>query len=180
MKSRFVADRSYRMINEDGDLVVCCVVKGYNRSAATMALNECKGQMLDVEMRPHKSSRSLAQNRMLWALLEKLAEATSGYKRQSTVEECYCDALVENNAAYDYVLTLPESENSLRQCYRVIRKVGERNVNGKTLNLYQAFVGSSKFDTKEMTDLIETVLDRLAELGVYDSEIECARQEYLR
>ena len=180
MKSRFVADRSYRMINEDGDLVVCCVVKGYNRATATMALNECKGQMLDVEMRPHKSSRSLAQNRMLWALLEKLAEATSGYKRQSTVEECYCDMLVETNAAYDYVLTLPEAENSLRQCYRVVRKVGERNVNGKTLNLYQAFVGSSKFDTKEMTGLIETVLDRLAELGVYDSEIECARQEYLR
>ena len=44
--------------------------------------------------------------------------------------------------------------------------------------MYQYFIGSSKFNTKEMTELIESVLDKLAELGVYDSEIEVARSEY--
>lgn len=54
----------------------------------------------------------------------------------------------------------------------------KREVNGKTLNVYQYFIGSSKFDTKEMTELIEATLDKLAELGIYDSEIEVARREY--
>ncbi len=60
----------------------------------------------------------------------------------------------------------------------MIRKVGEENVKGKVMNIYQCFMGSSKFNTKEMTELIEGVLDKLAELGVYDSEIELARREF--
>ena len=86
--------------------------------------------------------------------------------------------LEEANVSYDYLLALPEAESMLKKSFRVVRKVGERIVNGKTLNIYQYFIGSSKYDTKEMTELIESVLDKLAELGVYDSEIELARREY--
>ena len=86
--------------------------------------------------------------------------------------------LEEANVSCDFMLALPEAELMLKKSFRVIRKVGEREVNGKTLNMYQYFVGSSKFNTKEMTELIESVLDKLAELGVYDSEIEIARSEY--
>ena len=86
--------------------------------------------------------------------------------------------LEEANVAYDYLLALPEAEPMLRKSFRVVRKMGEREVNGKTLNVYQYFIGSSKFNTQEMTELIEAVLDKLAELGAYDSEIELARSTY--
>ena len=86
--------------------------------------------------------------------------------------------LEETNVAYDALLALPEAEPMLRKSFRVVRKMGEREVSGKTLNVYQYFIGSSKFNTQEMTELIEAVLDKLAELGVYDSEIELARSTY--
>ena len=106
--------------------------------------------------------------------------AMSGKNNKVSSEEAYAIMLEEANVSYDYLLALPEAEPMLKKSFRVVRKMGERKVNGKTLNVYQYFIGSSKFDTQEMTELIEATLDKLAELGIYDSEIEVARGEYKR
>ena len=180
--SKFIAEKCYRMINENNDLVVCYVVHGDNKRSALLTLEETQAteKKIEVEVKPYKSKRSLEQNRLLWALLGKMAFAMSGNKRKVSTEECYCIMLEEANVAYDYLLALPEAEPMLKKTFRVVRKIDEREVNGKTLNMYQYFVGSSKFNTQEMTELIEATLDKLAELGIVDSEIEIARKEYGR
>ncbi len=96
------------------------------------------------------------------------------------VQTCALPILLEEaGVKYDYLLALPETETELRKSFRALRNMGiQREVNGKTLTMYQYFIGSSKFTTKEMTSLIEAVLDKLTELGVYDSEIELIRREY--
>ena len=148
--SKFVAERSYRMINENNDLVVCYVVHGDNKRSALLALEETQAteKKLEVEVKPYKSKRSLEQNKLLWVLLGKMAFAMSGNKRKVSTEECYCIMLEEANVAYDYLLALPSAEPMLRKTFRVIRKLDEREVNGKTLNLYQYFIGSSKYNTQ--------------------------------
>ena len=178
--SKFIAGNSNKMFNENNDLIVCYVVSGADKRAALLAMEETKGKKVEVSVREHKSKRSLEQNKLLWVLLGKMAEAMSGNKRKVSTDECYCMMLEETNVAYDYMLCLPEAETRLKQAYRVVRQLGEREVSGKTLNMYQCFVGSSKYNVKEMTELIETTLDKLAELGVVDSEIELARREYRR
>jgi hypothetical protein len=107
-----------------------------------------------------------------------MAMAISGSKNKVSSEECYCIMLEEANVTCDYMLALPEAEPMLRKAFRVVRKIGERVVNGKTLNMYQYFIGSSKYDVQQMTELIEATLNKLAELGVDDSEIELARSTY--
>lgn len=177
-KSKFTAERAYRITNENDETVLCFVVSKDSKQAALMALEEHRKGRTDVEIKNYKSQRSIEQNRMLWALLGKMAEAVSGKSTRTATEECYCQMLEETNAAYEYLLALPQTENELRSVFRVIRKVDEREVNGKVLNMYRCYKGSSKYDTKEMTLLIETTLDKLAELGIYDSEIEQLRSEY--
>ncbi len=82
--SKFIAERSYRMTDEHNDLVVCYVVHGENKKAALLALeeNQSPEKRLQVEVKIHKSQRSLEQNRLLWALLGKMADALSGNKRK--------------------------------------------------------------------------------------------------
>lgn len=178
--SKFTASKTYRMTDENNNLVICYVVSGLDKNAALLAFDETKqtDKKLEVEVKPFRSKRSLEQNKLLWVLLGKMAVAMSGKKNKVSSEECYAIMLEEANVSYDYLLALPEAEPMLKKSFRVVRKVGERIVNGKTLNIYQYFIGSSKFDTQEMTELIESVLDKLAELGVNDSEIELARSEY--
>lgn len=178
--SKFVAEKTYRMSDENDNLIISYVVNKQDRTTALLAFEETKKlERLEIEVKPYKSKRSLEQNRLLWALLEKMAKAVSGVNTTITREECYCIMLEEAGVKYDYLLALPETENELRKSFRALRNMGiQREVNGKTLTMYQYFIGSSKFNTKEMTSLIEAVLDKLAELGVYDSEIELIRREY--
>lgn len=178
--SKFVADKTYRMTNENDDLVISYVIHGWDKKAALLAFEETKAieDKLDIEVKRHRSKRSVEQNTALWWLLGKMAMAMSGSKNKTSSEECYCIMLEEANVAFDYLLALPEAEPMLKKAFRVVRKIDEREVNGKRLNLYQYFIGSSKYDTKEMTDLIKATLDKLDEIGVVDSEIEAFQEEY--
>lgn len=173
--SKFIAEKCYRMSDENDNLIISYVVNKADRSTGLLAFNETKDiAKFEIDVKQFKSARSLEQNRMLWALLEKMSKATA-----FTKEECYCTMLEEAGVKYDYLLALPETEKELRKSFRAVRNMGiTREVNGKELTMYQYFIGSSKFNTKEMTELIEAVLDKLAMLGVYDSEIELARREY--
>lgn len=182
--SKIVVERAYKIINEDNDYVMCFVAKSEQKMAVNLMLEELganKGKIearLDVDIKPYKSKRSIEQNAALWWILGKLAEAMSGSKNKVSTEEAYCIMLEEANIEYDYMLALPEAESQLKKTFRVIRKVDERDVNGKMLNMYQYFVGSSKFNTKQMFDLITNTLGKLDELGVKDSEIEVFRRKY--
>jgi diaminopimelate decarboxylase len=49
---------------------------------------------------------------------------------------------------------------------------------GVELVAFKCYIGSSQFDTKEMTELIDTALDYAHEVGVVDSEILSIREEY--
>lgn len=81
------------------------------------------GKKLEVETKIHKSQRSLEQNRLLWALLGKMANALSGNKRKVSTEECYCVMLEEANVSYDYLLALPEAESLLKKLLELSAKL---------------------------------------------------------
>lgn len=163
--SKFIAEKTFRMTNENNDLVISYVVHGLEKDAALLAYEETRNseKKLEVEVKPYRSKRSLEQNKLLWVLLGKLATAMSGKKNKVSSEEAYAVMLEEANVSYDYLLALPEAEPMLKKSFRVVRKMGERKVNGKTLNVYQYFIGSSKFDTQEMTELIEATLCYIAD-----------------
>ncbi|NCC19094.1 MAG: hypothetical protein EOM29_09170 [Bacteroidia bacterium] len=115
---------------------------------------------------------------MFWALATKIAIETHGSKQKEAVEDVYCNLLEEANVESKYILAPKETEDALRKLFRVVRNRGEREFNGKQVFVYQIWVGSSKFDTEQMTDLIELALNRCADLGVIDSETELIRNEY--
>jgi len=144
-----------------------------------MAIRESKTESeLSVEIKKYRSSRSLEQNNLFWAICTKIALETHGAKTRDAVEEVYCQLLEQANAQSEFLLALPETEEMLRKTFRVVRERGDRVFNGKNMKIYQYFPGSSKFDIAQMNELIETALDRCAELGIADSETEMIRNEY--
>ena len=189
MNSKFVASRASKYINEDGDYVVSFVVKGTAKMGVNLAFEEQKAEknkiekLLEVDMKPYKSKRSIEQNAALWFLLTKLAEGVSGSKDKTNVEEMYCTMLEEANVESEFILAPKEIEESLRKSFRAIREKGTRSIEdkdgeSKEMTVFQCFIGSSKYDTKQMYDLITRTLLRLDEEGINDSEIEHFRRKY--
>ena len=112
-----------------------------------------------VEIKEPKSHRSLAQNRLLWTLIHLIAKET--YQDDN---EIYCAMLERADALSDYIITAYDMEDYLRKSFRGVRFIRKQEVNGKECNIYKVYIGSSKMNTKEMTELIDTALQICSEL----------------
>ena len=108
-----------------------------------------------------RSKRSIQQNKMLWQLIHAIAKKT----HQDDME-VYCACLERADALSDYIITAYDMEDYLRKCFRGVRFVRTQEVNGKECNIYKVYIGSSKMDTKEMTELIDVTLQLCDELGI--------------
>ena len=172
MQTKFIATKISKFKGE-GNTIIQLMGDG------DLAYEEIKNcDKIEVTFRPYKSKRSIEQNRMLWALLTKIAVRTQGTERKSDTMEIYAQMLEETNVKHTYIMALEETKPQLEQVFRVVVDCGERKVNGKTLKVYRCYEGSSKYNTEEMSRLIDCCLDRCNELGIYDSEVEAILKEY--
>ena len=114
-----------------------------------------------VEIKEPKSKRSLEQNKMLWQLIHAIAKET----HQDDME-VYCTLLERADALSDYIITAYDMEDELRKCFRGVRFVRKQEVNGKDCNIYKVYIGSSKMNTKEMTELLDITLQLCGELNI--------------
>lgn len=113
------------------------------------------------EIKQPKSQRSLQQNKLLWKLIHSIAKAT----HQDDMD-VYCAVLERADALSDYVITAIEMEDALRKSFRGVKFIRMQEVNGKECYVYKVYIGSSKMDTKEMTELLDITLQICGELGV--------------
>ena len=120
------------------------------------------------DIREPKSKRSLEQNKMLWKLIHSIAK-----EQKQDDMEVYCACLEKADALSDYIITAYDMEDELRKCFRGVRFIRKQEVNGKECNIYKVYIGSSKMDTKEMTELLEICLDVCADLGIPTTEYDC-------
>lgn len=129
-----------------------------------------RGQPLcvEVDIRPVKNKRTLDQNRLMWALLNRLALALSGDTPGGvTAEQCYLDLLADYGAEVETWRVPVKALPALRNTYRVVQMV-ELLDDGYCMA--RLGLGSSSFDRQQMHDFIERIFDRLAEAGVDDAE----------
>ena len=119
------------------------------------------------EVKEPKSKRSIHQNKMLWQLIHSIAKA----QHQDDME-VYCALLERADALSDYIITAYDMEDDLRKCFRGVRFIRKQEVNGKDCNIYKVYIGSSKMDIKEMTELLDITLQVCAELGIPTMEFD--------
>lgn len=114
-----------------------------------------------VEIKEPKSKRSLEQNKMLWQLIHDIAKQT----HQDDME-VYCTLLERADALSDYIITATLTDEELRKHFRGVRFMRTTDVKGKEFNVYKVYLGSSKMNTKEMTELLDITIQLCGELNI--------------
>ena len=119
---------------------------------------------LTVQVKEYRQKRSLSQNAYMWVLLDEIGKAVNRSK-----EDIYKE-LVKDYGVFE-ILPLKDdavkrfnhnwSKNGLGWFTEII---GKSKLKGYT-NLI-AYYGSSTYDTKEMTRLLEAVINECQELGI--------------
>ncbi len=174
-----------RVVDDDGNMELTFRVDGSSRWAAGGVVDDLRRLSADgkpeivITIDPYRSKRSLAQNRLMWALLEVMARAMNGGRTGGvTAWDCYLDMLERYGGKFEYIQCLKAALPKLREMFRAIKIVEERDHNTV---FCKAFVGSSQFNAAEMTQMIDGLFDELAGMEhVDDAELSYLHGEWLQ
>lgn len=119
-----------------------------------------KGKELAVEVKQYRHKRSLDANAYFWVLLSKMASVLN-----TTKDELYL-TMLEEHGIFTHLIVKPEVVERVKEEWRTVRELGEVVVNGKKGVQLQCYFGSSTYDTKEMSRLIDGVVQEARDLGI--------------
>lgn len=141
--------------------------------------NNEKTLQLNIDF--EKKQRTLNQNDLLWGLLTEYAKALNGGRKspEITAESLYLKAI--NDYGKDTLISVKEgAEGVLKRVYRRVFVIDKFQLNGEAWLKCRCVLGSSNYDTKEMSDLIDGVLDEMSKNGITSEQIMYLRSEYGR
>lgn len=132
-----------------------------------------KDTVYDVKIDKHREKRSLNANAYLWKLVTEIGNVLNKSK-----EEVYLQMLIDYGQS-EMVSIL--SEIDVKGYFKYYKLAGTSILNGKEFNHYKIYKGSSEYDTKEMSILLNSVVQEAKNLGIKtkdDIELERLIKEW--
>ena len=132
-----------------------------------------KDTVYDVKINKHREKRSLNANAYLWKLVTEIGNVLNKSK-----EEVYLQMLIDYGQS-EMVSIL--SEIDVKGYFKYYKLAGTSILNGKEFNHYKIYKGSSEYDTKEMSILLNGVVQEAKNLGIKtkdDIELERLIKEW--
>lgn len=128
--------------------------------------------LLNINISKAKKSRTLDQNNLLWAIISDIDKKINGIPSEISRWDLYIQGIEEAGVEFEDVLIPKKSLKIFKQAFRAYKILDEK----EDKILLRCFLGSSKFDTKQMSNLIDYFLKKASELGVttvdYKQEFE--------
>ena len=132
-----------------------------------------KDIVYDVKIDKHREKRSLNANAYLWKLVTEIGNVLNKSK-----DEVYLQMLIDYGQS-EMVSIL--SEIDVKGYFKYYKLAGTSILNGKEFNHYKIYKGSSEYDTKEMSILLNGVVQEAKNLGIKtkdDIEVERLVEEW--
>jgi len=158
-----ISGKPDRVLRDKNTSIVSFIVPNYQ---AELELNH--DLIYKIEITEMKSKRSLWQNRLTWALINEIA------KHEGLDDlDVYCQVIELAKIRTEFIETIPEAIERLSRAFRVVKVLEERtSVKGVKTVIAKCYYGASTFDTKEMSEFIEHLLDYAARVGIDVSEYQ--------
>lgn len=150
--------------------------------AVKQIVNELENnkKQLVIKLDYEDKKRSLDQNSLLWALLEEEAKFLNGGRKSNiecSSENLYYEAI--NKYGKDTLIAVKDgAERELKRVYKRVFIIDKFDKDGELWVKCRCVIGSSKYTPKEMSDLIEGVLDDIAKIGIDTQIIRYLKGEY--
>ena len=133
--------------------------------------NQDKDKRFDIK--EHKEKRSLNANNYAWKLITEIGDVLRRSK-----EEIYLEMLKSYGQCEMISIV---SSVDVKGYFKYYKLAGTSILNGKEFNHYKIYKGSSEYDTKEMSILLNGVVQEAKNLGIKtkdDIELERLLEEW--
>jgi hypothetical protein len=117
---------------------------------------------LHIEAKPYRKKRSLDANAMLWACLGEIARAST----PPLVPWDVYLFMLKRYGQYTYICVKPNMVEAMKRQWREIEVVGDIDINGKQAVQLLCYFGSSTYDSKEFSVLLDGVVSEMKEMGL--------------
>lgn len=121
-------------------------------------VEKLKDKDLDIEAKQHREKRSLNANAYCWLLIGKLADVLKTGK-----DEMYLTMLKRYGQSE---LVSVKSSIDVKGYFKYYEVAGTSILNEKEFTHYKVFKGSSEYDTREMSILIDGIVSEAKEQGI--------------
>lgn len=112
------------------------------------------------DLKEHKGRRSLDANGMLWACLQEIATAVRSDKWSVYLQ------MLKRYGKFDYVIVKKKAVEMMRRQWRELEEVGEIDIHGEKAVQLLCYYGSSTYDRKEFSVLLDGVISEMKEMGL--------------
>ena len=113
---------------------------------------------LSIEVKPYRLHRSLNANAYAWKLIGEIADIMRASK-----EDIYL-LMLKRYGQSELISVL--SHVPIENYVKYYEEAGESKLNGKMFTHYRVYKGSSEFDSREMSILIDGICDEAKLLGI--------------
>jgi len=121
-------------------------------------IKECK--KLKIRAVQYRKKRSLDANALLWHCLGEIATALRADKWDVYLQ------MLKRYGHYTYILAKPNAVEGVKEQWRESEVIGEVNVNGQKSVQMLCYFGSSTYNTKEFSVLLDGVISEMKEMGL--------------
>lgn len=146
-------------LNVDGSVELLLTVQG-DKGYLSELVKRVNEKPHTVEIEPLKRKRSLDANAYLWVLMGKMAEVLKTSK-----DEIYLEMLARYGV-FTHIVVKPNMVDKVKAEWKLVRELGEVTVNGKAGTQLQCFFGSSTYDSREFSHLLDGVISEAKDLGI--------------
>lgn len=123
-------------------------------------LNAQEDKTKKWDITAHKEKRSLDANALLWSCLQMIAESLHTDKWAVYL------MMLKRYGKFSYVIVHPNAVEAMKKQWRELEVVGEVDVNGKKGIQLLCYYGSSTYNTKEFSVLLDGVITEMREMGL--------------
>ena len=155
---------SFREIKLEGG---CLIIRPEREDLgkAMAVIRKHKDRLYDLEIKEHRKKRSLDANAYAWVLINKIADAL-----RITPIEIYRQAIQNIGGNYEILPVKAEAAEHFKQCWEAqglgwpCVDMGKSKLDGYR-NL-RAYYGSSTYDTRQMAQLIDNLVQDCRALDI--------------
>jgi hypothetical protein len=110
------------------------------------------------EVKPYRQKRSLNANSYAWVLINEMANVL-----RTSKDEVYQEML--KRYGQSQVISVM-SEIDISKFVKYYEPIGTAHLQGKDFTHYRCFIGSSEYDSREMSILIDGIISEAELLGI--------------
>lgn len=163
-------------VNMDWQIGKYSITFSVNEQSSLNEIEKIKNlEKLSIEAKQYRPKRSLDANALLWACLSEIAVALRADKWDIYLK------MLKRYGKYTYICVKPNVVESVKAQWRECEEIGTININGQEAVQLLCYFGSSTYDTKEMSVLIDGVISEMEEMGLEtpeSREVRRAIEEY--